>query len=70
MLGPEWDLTDDLQYGDYKSINNAEVTIFTDHLDTEDAVASRLERFEVVYAMRERTPFPRSLLAVRLCVDT
>ena len=41
----------------------AEITVFTDHLAEEDAVAARLAEFEVVVAMRERTPFPRSLLA-------
>ncbi|RKN37197.1 D-2-hydroxyacid dehydrogenase family protein [Streptomyces hoynatensis] len=50
----------------------ADVTVFTDHLAEEDAVAERLAGFEVVIAMRERTPFPRSLLvrlpALRLLV--
>jgi phosphoglycerate dehydrogenase-like enzyme len=36
---------------------------FRDHLLDEDALAKRLEPFEVVVAMRERTPFRRSLLA-------
>jgi phosphoglycerate dehydrogenase-like enzyme len=36
---------------------------FRDHLFDEDALAKRLEPFEVVVAMRERTPFRRSLLA-------
>lgn len=40
----------------------AAVTVFSDHLDDEDAIVARLERFAVVVAMRERTPFPRSLL--------
>ena len=40
-----------------------EVTVFADHQGEEDALARRLERFEVIVAMRERTPFPRSLLA-------
>jgi phosphoglycerate dehydrogenase-like enzyme len=40
-----------------------ELQAFTDHLDDEDALAARLERFDVIVAMRERTPFPRSLLA-------
>jgi phosphoglycerate dehydrogenase-like enzyme len=38
------------------------VTAFSDHLDSEDAVAARLEPFDVVFLMRERTPFPRSLI--------
>ena len=39
-----------------------EVTVFHDHLDDEDALAERLQPFEVVCVMRERTPFRRSLL--------
>ena len=39
-----------------------EVEVFQDHLADEQALARRLEPFEVVVAMRERTPFPRSLL--------
>src|SRR5918996_1410913 len=35
---------------------------FHDHLFDEDALAKRLEPFEIVVAMRERTPFWRSLL--------
>ena len=40
----------------------AEVAAFTDHLHDEAAVADRLRGFDVMVAMRERTPFPRSLL--------
>ena len=51
-----------------------EVQVFRDHLADEDAVAGRLRDFPVVVAMRERTPFPRSLLerlpALRLLVTT
>ena len=39
-----------------------EVQIFQDHLKDQDAVAPRLKNFDIVMAMRERTPFPRSLL--------
>ena len=38
------------------------VLVFRDHLSDLDAVAERLREFEVVCAMRERTPFPRELL--------
>ena len=52
----------------------AEITCFADHLDREDDVADRLAGFDVVVAMRERTPFRRSLLArlprLRLLVTT
>jgi len=49
-------------------------TFFSDHLVDEDALAARLAGFDAVVAMRERTPFPRSLLArlprLRLLVTT
>ena len=38
------------------------VEVFPDHLASLDALAARLAGFEVVMAMRERTPFPRALL--------
>ena len=37
--------------------------VFTDHLADEDAVARRLAAFEIVVLNRERTPFPRALIA-------
>jgi phosphoglycerate dehydrogenase-like enzyme len=40
-----------------------EVVVFQDHLADLEAVATRLRDFEVVVAMRERTPFPRPLFA-------
>jgi phosphoglycerate dehydrogenase-like enzyme len=53
---------------------DAEITSFADHQDREDDVAARLADFDVVVAMRERTPFRRSLLArlprLRLLVTT
>jgi phosphoglycerate dehydrogenase-like enzyme len=53
---------------------HAEITSFPDHLDREDDVAERLAGFDAVVAMRERTPFRRSLLArlprLRLLVTT
>ena len=56
------------------ALPGAEVTSFADHLDDEDAVAARLADFDVVVAMRERTPFRRSLLGrlprLRLLVTT
>jgi phosphoglycerate dehydrogenase-like enzyme len=38
------------------------VTVFTDHVAGDDALIERLADFEVVVAMRERTPFPRARL--------
>ncbi len=52
----------------------SEVAVFHDHLAEQDAVIRRLLPFEVVVAMRERTPFPRAVLAavpnLRLLVTT
>ncbi len=45
--------------------DGTEVEFFRDHLADEDALAERLRDFDVVMGMRERTPFPGSLL-VRL----
>ena len=52
-----------LRMADWSSLPaDAEVVVFRDHLADPDAVAARLHDFDVVMAMRERTPFPRSLL--------
>jgi phosphoglycerate dehydrogenase-like enzyme len=54
--------------------SRAEVVVFSDHLADERALAERLQDFEVVVLMRERTPFPRSLFErlpkLRLLVTT
>ena len=42
--------------------SDVEIQVFPDHLKDEDAVAQRLKDFEIVMAMRERTPFQRRLL--------
>jgi phosphoglycerate dehydrogenase-like enzyme len=51
-----------------------QVQVFREHLGDEAAVAEALRAFDVVVAMRERTPFPASLLArlpnLRLLVTT
>ena len=53
---------------------DAEVVVFREHLADLDGVAARLRDFDVVMAMRERTPFPRALLTrlprLRLLVTT
>ena len=52
----------------------ADVVVFRDHAADEAAVAARLADFDVVVAMRERTPFPRTLIErlrrLRLLVTT
>jgi phosphoglycerate dehydrogenase-like enzyme len=40
----------------------ADVVVFSDHVFDVDQLAARLAGFEIVVAMRERTPFPRELL--------
>lgn len=64
-----------LRMADWDSLApDAEMQAFHDHLAGEDAVAARLADFEIVVAMRERTPFPRSLIErlprLRLLVTT
>lgn len=64
-----------LRSADFSAVaDRAEITVFTDHLDDADALAARLAPFEVVVAMRERTPFPAALLDrlpnLRLLVTT
>ncbi|MCQ1986042.1 D-2-hydroxyacid dehydrogenase family protein [Arthrobacter sp. zg-Y844] len=52
------------RFGDWDSLHDqVELTVFSDHLADEDDVAARLAGFDVVVIMRERTPFPASLLA-------
>ena len=62
-----------LRLADWASLA-ADVVVFRDHVADESGVAARLADFDVVVAMRERTPFPRSLLArlprLRLLVTT
>jgi phosphoglycerate dehydrogenase-like enzyme len=40
----------------------AEVVVFNDHIADDDGLVEALGGFEVVVAMRERTPFPRAIL--------
>jgi len=53
---------------------DVEVEMFHDHLAEENTLVERLERFDVVIGMRERTPFPRSLLerlpALKMLITT
>ncbi len=60
---------------DWESLGpDVEVVVFRDHLAEVGAVAARLADFDAVVAMRERTPFPRDLIArlprLRLLVTT
>jgi phosphoglycerate dehydrogenase-like enzyme len=63
------------QFADWSKLPEpAQVVTFHDHVDDEDALVARLDSFDVVVAMRERTPFQRSLLErlpnLRLLVTT
>ena len=52
-----------LSLANWESIGaDAEITVFNEHMDNEEIVAAALAEFDVVVAMRERTPFPASLL--------
>jgi len=52
-----------LSMADWKSLPaGTDVVAFPDHLADEGALAARLADFDIVMAMRERTPFTRSLL--------
>src|SRR4051794_18913972 len=61
-------------FAPWEDIEDADVTFFADHLADDDAVVARLEPFDVVVAMRERTPFTgerlRRLPRLRLLVTT
>jgi phosphoglycerate dehydrogenase-like enzyme len=52
-----------LDLADWSALDpKASVTVFTDTITGDDPLVERLEPFEVICAMRERTPFPASLL--------
>ena len=40
----------------------ATVTVFNDHLADSDAVVARLQPFDIVCVMRERTPMTRTIV--------
>lgn len=51
------------QYADWSGVRaHAEVSVFRDHLSDPDDVVARLEPFDVVCVMRERTPLPRAVI--------
>ncbi|MES9944544.1 MAG: D-2-hydroxyacid dehydrogenase family protein [Candidatus Thiodiazotropha sp.] len=53
-----------LEYGDWSSLSAwHELVVFRHHLGDMDGVAEALQEFDIICAMRERTPFPRALLA-------
>ncbi|EHR60788.1 D-2-hydroxyacid dehydrogenase family protein [Saccharomonospora cyanea] len=62
-----------LELADWESLD-ADVHVFTEHIAHQDELVRRLAGFDVVVAMRERTPFPDSVLSrlpeLRLLVTT
>lgn len=53
-----------LESADWRSLPaNVEITVFNKYIKGEVAIAKTLADFDIVVAMRERTPFPASLLA-------
>jgi phosphoglycerate dehydrogenase-like enzyme len=42
--------------------DRADITVFQDHLADSDAVIERLQPFDIVCVMRERTPLPRNVI--------
>jgi phosphoglycerate dehydrogenase-like enzyme len=63
-----------LDMADWRRLGAARIDAFPDHETEENALVSRLEPFNIIVAMRERTPFPRSLIErlpnLRLLVTT
>ncbi|MEU0494067.1 D-2-hydroxyacid dehydrogenase family protein [Mycobacterium sp. NPDC006124] len=52
-----------LSTADWSAVEaKAEVTVFGDHLADADDLVARLEPFDVVCVMRERTPLPREII--------
>src|ERR1700675_4924635 len=53
-----------LQMADWSGISDrVDVTVFNQPFASTEAAASALKDFEIICAMRERTPFPRTLFA-------
>jgi phosphoglycerate dehydrogenase-like enzyme len=52
-----------LSLADWSVLNaRATVTVFNDHLADSDAVVERLQPFDIVCVMRERTPMTRTII--------
>lgn len=51
-----------LEMADWSGLKNVEISVFNDTLTEHAAIVQRLIPFDVICMMRERTPFPASLL--------
>jgi phosphoglycerate dehydrogenase-like enzyme len=68
MARPRVAILDDYQgvalaSADWTLDHRVDITVFADHVHEEGLLVARLEPFEVVVAMRERTAFPESVLS-------
>ncbi len=68
MATPRVAILDDYQEvalasADWTLDDRVDITVFNDHLHEEGPLVARLEPFEVIVAMRERTAFPESVLS-------
>jgi phosphoglycerate dehydrogenase-like enzyme len=68
MAKPRVAILDDYQgvalaSADWTLDNRVDITVFDDHIRDEGPLVARLEPFEVIVAMRERTAFPESVLS-------
>jgi phosphoglycerate dehydrogenase-like enzyme len=53
-----------LEHGDWSSLSAwHELVVFRQHLGDEEQVTEALQSFDIICAMRERTPFPHTLLS-------
>ena len=64
-----------LSFADWSKVSgDIEIKVFNEHLGTADQVIAALKGFPIVCAMRERTPFPRSVIdalpELRLLITT
>jgi D-3-phosphoglycerate dehydrogenase len=64
-----------LSLADWSAIeNDVDISVFNGHLGDTDAVAQALQGFDIIAAMRERTPFPKTLFdklpALKLLMTT
>jgi D-3-phosphoglycerate dehydrogenase len=59
---------------DWSLVTDVDITVFNRHLGGAEAVIAALKDFHIICAMRERTPFPREVIAalpeLRLLVTT
>lgn len=52
-----------LDYADWsRVVSKADVTVFTDHVSDPGEIVDRLQPFDVLCVMRERTPLPREII--------